>query len=400
MKTISRTPAVFRLRKKTGFASQRDLWSFALFVAERTGEAVVIEGVKHVRAGKLDGSVPMADGARTSASQPDPKIFRPRRRTGLALKSDLVHLHRWLEPIVAAVSASDDKAIFARQGAPGRLPLPSGAGLLLRDELLPYLQAAAAQLGARVEARDIIGSRETAGGLHINRRHRTAAIRVEIQNRTGHGKACYYGLADPIDDGYITVRVRTNTYANGSYTETWTASGDVQGVGPGGTFDTCADVTYDSTLDPDFDYGAFVSLSDTDTVVPWDDVIAAAAAEVDDDSTPYDVWTDSWEEVDWRTASGAVSQYLDYSESVYGTIYGEGVLAGWNIRHPQMRVNNEGDAQIEIEVTFTRQSDSTTEVLPPIVVLPHASSDWIDLREADPGEVWDADVTSLSIAGF
>lgn len=401
MKTAAPTASTFRLRKSTGFVSLRDLWSFAWFVAGKTGEQVEIEGVSGTRAGHINASVPLSPTAVTSTSKPVAEVYRPRARRGLALKSDLRHLDRWLAPILADRWASDDKLVVARRADQSRrLPLPTGDGLLLRGDLLPYLQEAGKRLGVTVEASDISGSRDTGAGFKVNRHVRVASLEIEIQERRGYGKACYAFLPDDLTTGYVTVRVITYTHANGSYTETFTASGLVQGVGPGGVFDACDEVTFGTTFDEGFDYGTLNSVDTSDTLVAWDDVIAAAEAELDDDGSPIAGWTHSWNEEDWPSASGTISEYISFSSSDNASIYGELSGTGWTYAVPKFRIHNTGDARIELEITHTRASDSATETPDPIVVEAGTTSDWIELRIPDPFETWNTSFTSLSIGGL
>lgn len=399
MKTAAQQPGVFRLRRKTGLTTMRDVWSFAHWIADRTGQTVVIEGVSRVRAGHLGASVPLATDARTVSHDKPAEIYRPRQTRGLALKSDLHALARWLAPVLAQQDRSDDKRVNLRRAAAGRLPLPSGIGLLLREEFLAFAAAVGARLGFQVEAQDIAGSRETGAGIHVSRRSRSAGIIVRSQPRYGYGKICAAFPADDPggdppgdpDDGNVVTRVRVTTFETGSTTETWTASGTVQGIGPGGTFDDCADVDYDITGSGS---GAQTDVSVTDTIEPWDDVIAAAEAEIDDDGSPVDIWSDTWEETEWRTASAPRSEFIEISYNDRSTGF------EWEISAPKIQIENTGQTRLEVEITFTRLSDSETETLEPVIVEPGQTSDWIDTRAADPFETWNCHITRVGMGGF
>lgn len=392
MKTAAQQPAVFRLRRKTGLATLRDVWSFAHYIADRTGQTVVIEGVSRVRAGHLGASVPLASDARTVSHTKPAEVYHPRKKHGLALKSDLQELARWLAPVLAQQDRSDDKQVNLRRASQGRLPLPSGAGLLHRKDFVAFVTAAGARLGFKVEARDVVGSRDTAAGLHVNRRRsRIAGILVRTQARYGYGKICAAFTADDPDDGNVVTRVTVTTFETGSITETWTASATVQGIGPGGSFDDCAEVDYEQTGSGS---GAQTGVSTTDTVEPWDDVIAAAEAEIADEGPPFDVWTATWEQPEWRSASAARSEFIDVSYNARATGF------EWEIAAPKFQIENTGQTRLEVEITFTRLSDSETETLEPVIVEPGQTSDWIDTRAADPFETWNCHITRVGMGGF
>jgi len=400
MPAYFQTRAVYRgLRTAAGLATMRDVWYFARWLGQQLGQNVVVDGVEYAKAGFLKAEVPLAASARTSAGyKPDVPVLRFTRSRGLARAADLQQLAAWLQPQIGHQLRNNDARLSLRRKA-ARLPVPK-KGLLRRSELLKFIQAAAASLGFEARADDLVGIRDTGGGIHVSRRVRVAGIIVRSQPRHGHGKACYAFTADDGDTGYITVRVITYTHAGGSYTETYTASGAVQGVGPGGTFDACAEVDFDSTFDPEVEYGALEDISVSDTLVPWGSVISAAAAEIDDDGSSIEEWTEEWTEDEWSAASAARNEFITFSESTRGTIYGEGVPEGWNIAAPRIQIENTGGAELEVEITFTRLSDSETEVLDPVIIAPHSTSDWIDTRAADPGETWNCHITRVGIGGF
>lgn len=395
MKTASQSPPVFRLRRRTGLATRRELWSFALFASRITGQKVTIDGIQEHHAGKLDTTVPLAPDAGQMTIERTPAEYRPQAVKGLALKSDLRDLAAWLSPALEARDKSNDRLaeLGKRQGS--ALPVPSDDGLLLRKDFIAFSRAACQRLGASFAASDVSGSRDTGDGLHVRRYARTASLVVTTQSRSGHGKACSVEIADPPEDGYYTQKVIEYTWTNGSYTETTTASGTVQGIGPSGTFDACADTDYESTQDGGFDYGTFVSSSTSGTLVAWDSVIAAAEGEIANAGSEVNEWTESWNEVDWATASAPRSEFIDFASSDLGTIYGEGVFGGWNIIHPKFKIANTGQTRLEIEVTHIRSSDLTEEVLDPIVILPGAESDWIDCRMPEPYELWHTYITRV-----
>lgn len=400
MPAYFQTRAVYRgLKTAAGLATMRDVWSFARWMGEQLGQNVVVDGVEYVKAGFLKTEVPLAATARTSAGhKPEVPVLRFTRSRGLALAADLQQLAAWLQPQLEHRLRNNDARLSLRRKA-ARLPVPK-KGLLRRSELLEFIQVAAASLGFEARADDLTGIRDTGHGIHVSRRSRTASIIVELQERSGHSKPCFAFLPEDMDTGYITVRVITYTHAGGSYTETFTASGAIQSGGPDVDFADCADVVFDSTFDPETDYGALEDVSVSDTLVPWDDARSAAIAEIADAGEPYVRWNGSWPEQEWRAASGPRSEFAGNSSSRVGYIQGEGVLAGWNHLVPKIRLKNTGQTRLEVEITFTRQSDDETETLAPVVVEAGQESDWISLRVPDPGELWIATITRLSIGGF
>lgn len=388
-------PVYSGLRSSKGLATMRDVWSFARFCGEQLGQNVIVDGVEFAKAGHLKTEVPLAQTARTAAGfRTDVPALRFDRSRGLALRADLEKLAAWLQPQLE-MKWRNSSAKFTL-GRPAVLPLPEGT-LIRRAELLAFIRAVGEALGFRAESSDLTGIRDTGHGIHVSRRARVASIIVRSQSRHGHGKACFAFTAEDGDTGYITVRTITYTHEVGSIVETYTASGAVQGVGPGGVFDDCAEVEFESSGSAS---GALLSVEISDNLVPWDSVIAAAAGAVADDGSPAEEWTAEWTEDEWRAESGARNEFITLSESARGNIYGEGVAEGWNIQAPKIQIENTGDTQLEVEITFTRVSDSATETLDPVIVQPHATSDWIDTRAADPTEIWNCHITRVGIGGF
>lgn len=397
MNTATSTPPVFRLRKKTGFATQRDLWTFAWFVAGQTAAQIQVQGVSALRRGHINASAPLAVDATTASSKPTPEVYRPRSRTGLAFKSDLVALDRWLRPVLEEKWRSNDKQVTLRRDARlERLPLPSGDGLLLRADLLPYLQAAAARLGFAVDAPDISGSRDTGGGFKVNRTRRVAGLKLWLQLRYGVAQVCAINIASPSEDGYTTEEVDTFTYTLGSWSDTASRSGDITGGGPGDTLPDCDDIDYSSTYDPNFNYGDFVSASASDTVVSWDAATAAAAAAMDNDGAESLEWDVTWEKAQWRAASEEIRSFWFATSSLQ---LASGYI-GVQYTRPKFKIENTGDTQLVVQAEHVRLSDSQTESLWDIVVDPGETSDWIECRDPDFGEIWDTIITRVRMGGF
>lgn len=390
MSTAAQSRETFRPRRTRGLATMRDIWDFAQWVGDRTGQNVVVEGVERVRAGHLDTRLPLSEGMLTVVSKPAAEVYRPRRR-GLVRSSDLQALGAWLKPALEKKWRSDDKRVALSASTRPRLPMSGRRGLVLRSALLAFFNAVGQHLGFAVTADDISGMRDTGAGLHVSRRVRGAGIVVSRQPSFGYGKICAAFTADDPDDGNVVTRVTTYTYESGSVVETWTASSAVQGIGPGGTFDDCADVDFDSTGSGS---GALLDVSTSDTVEPWDSVIAAAEAEIAEDGPPVEVWSASWEEAEWRAASAARSEFIDDSSSDRSTGF------EWEIAAPKFQIENTGQTRIEVEITFTRVSDSEQETIDPIIVEPGETSDWIDTRAADPGDTWSCHITRVGIGGF
>lgn len=401
---LARHSQVYRLRPGAVLVSMAELAAFARWLGTRLALPVEIQGVTATRGGTLRTSVPLAAASHADmAMQPEVPALRLRRATGLALKADLKRLADWLAPLIAQ-AWQNEKGQFQLDRAKPRLPSPGEGIIVTRSTFQAFVLAACGALGIEVDSRDVIGTRDTGAGVYIRRRgNRTASIAITRRPWSGHGKACFVNLPDPPEDGYWTEVVVTNTYANGSYTETTTASGAIQGIGPDGTFDDCDDLDYVSTFDPEFDYGAFVSTSQTETLVTWDDVVAAALAAVDDAGYDEAGYTDSWSETNWEAASAVVrSELIGTSSSELGYIYGPGggAFGGWNISIPRFRITNTGQTRLIVEITHTRVSDSTVETPDPISVAPGATSDWITLREPAAGEVWNTHITRIGMGGF
>lgn len=81
-------------------------------------------------------------------------------------------------------------------------------------------------------------------------------VSLSVTSRTGNGSAQACVVAEHEGRIYQTV-VDTHTHANGSWTETTSITGGPIINGEG----SCGDVTVDSTFDPEFDYGARISVT-------------------------------------------------------------------------------------------------------------------------------------------
>lgn len=393
--------AVYRgLRSSSGLATMRDLWSAASWVGGQLGQDVVIDGVEQAKPTGLRAEVPQALDARTAATfkAPDAQLRFTRSR-GLAQRGDLHRFAAWLQPHLALRWRSDDARLSMRRPS-GRLPLPGKQGLLLRAELAAFLVAAGARLGFAVESADISGIRDTGSGFHVSRKkQRVASLILRVQLRSGHSKVCGLGVDE--EEGWISKRVETYTFENGSYTVTITPTGEIQGIAPGESFDLCGDGTTVSTYDPEFDYGAMTDQEAVDTFEPLSDLITAARGAIDDGDLVDNLWTPGWFESEWPAASEPRNQAIPYnSSSTLGGVYGEEEGEGWNYHRPRIQIENTGPVPLEIEITFTRPSDSEEDVLDPITIAPGDESDWIDYPDPSEGETWAAAITRVGIAGY
>lgn len=383
----------------------RDLHALAAFLTRHLPHDVRIEGIEKVR--RVPGvstitAKPIAEASKghaLSIAPPGAPPFHFDRRRGVAFLSDLTRYAQHLvEHVLPPLLVSRGMPVIS----PGRTKalVPRGeARLLLQQDLIRLVRLL--PFDFQVASAELASARETGNGLHLRRREsRTAELEVWVQDRHGHGKACFYVLPEDIADGYITVRVETYEFENGSYTITSTASGAVQGIGPDGTFTECAELVIEDTFDEEFDYGAPTGSSVDDTTVAWDSVRAAALGAIADAGAPELRWNPTFPEADWEAASAPRDQFITgTSSSDWGYIYGEGSLAGWNIYAPKMQLVNTGAAALEIEVTFTRRSDEHEEV--GTVSLPRgATSDWLPWPTASTGEYWDAAITRVGIAGY
>lgn len=392
--------AVYRgLKTAAGLATMRDVWSFARWVGEQLGQNVVVDGVEYAKAGFLKAEVPLAATARTSAGyKPEVPVLRFTRSRGLALAADLQQLAAWLQPQIEHQLRNNDARLSLRRKA-ARLPVPK-EGLLLRSELLEFIQVAAASLGFEARADDLTGIRDTGSGFHVSRKkQRVASLILRVQLRSGHSKVCGLGVDE--EEGWISKRVETYTFENGSYTVTITPTGEIQGIAPGESFDLCGDGTTVSTYDPEFDYGAMTDQEAVDTFEPLSDLITAARGAIDDGDLVDNLWTPGWFESEWPAASEPRNQAIPYnSSSTLGGVYGEEEGEGWNYHRPRIQIENTGPVPLEIEITFTRPSDSEEDVLDPITIAPGDESDWIDYPDPSEGETWAAAITRVGIAGY
>lgn len=397
---------VYRMsRGSKGLATMPEIIDAAAWISQRLAQQLSIQGVERGKAAPaIEATTPLPVDARTASQLNSPvPVFRFQRREGLSLTHDLHQLADWLHPLMQQQWRDADVNILVRRAAADvRLPLPPLGGLLQRKHIVAFMRAVGFALGFEVEATDLAGARDAGPGAFQVRRkkQRTASLTVTVQRRSGHAKVCHIGVA-PDDSGWYSQRVETSVYDNGSYTTTETPSGAIQGIGPDGTFLACADNEIETTFDDEFDYGGFVSATIEYTTVGWSGLTSAATSALEDAGDPEVLWTPSWLEAGWEAASAARNQSLSYSSSsTLGSVYGEGGFGGWNVFRPKVQIENTGQVPIEIEITFTRASDSTTEVLDPVTIAPGEVSDWITFHAAAAGESWTAAITRVGINGL
>ncbi len=229
---------------------------------------------------------------------------------------------------------------------------------------------------------------------------RTAKVEIWVQARTGHSRPCFYALPDPLDAGYITSRVTTNTYQNGSYTQTWNATGDIEAYGPGETPSVCDEIDYSDTYDSAFDYGSFVSVASVDTLVGWAAATTAAEGAVEDSGAPFLKWQAAFSEDGWKAASALErDQFIWTSSSAVGYVEGLGNLGGWNVSAPKFQIRNTGQTALKATVRFVRLSDEHEETIT-VRVARGQQSAWLAVQTAQAGETWTASVSRLKMGKF
>lgn len=281
------------------------------------------------------------------------------------------------------------------------LRTPGPRGLLTMRELLAFMRRVGGQLGFHVSSDDFLAVRDTGHGLHIRRRIRTAGLLIERQDAyQGLARVCMFDFADPIEDGFIIVRVRTRTFANGSYTETWTASGDVFGHVQGDEVPACDSIDYETTFDSGFDYGTFGSLEDDDTLLSGADAAAAASAAAVLDETQF-VFTDSqsWLPEDWESASGTVRNYgLGQSSSRESFS-----VPGWSYVRPRYRLTNTGGARLKISGRWVPDGETPGgggDITFEHILKGGATTGWQLAPAADPYHYYDGRIDRVRISPF
>jgi len=214
-------------------------------------------------------------------------------------------------------------------------------------------------------------------GYRLASSEREARLCIEVQQRRAFGRACYYILADPVEDGYVTVRTDILVYDNGTVTQTVTASGAVERLVDGDVPDDCADLVYTDDTDPDFDYGAAVSSETNETLVEWNAAASAASSSPAD----YDLPTETcyaWQETEWRVASenAAFDHFLEISRSgVASSPFGAGSL--WIYVRPKFRFQNNGGATLKLNWDWTENA-GPGEVLSELTLHLGQTSDWFE----------------------
>ena len=276
------------------------------------------------------------------------------------------------------------------------LRTPPPRGMLSMRQLLAFTRRVGSQLGFNVSSEDFASVRDTGHGLHIRRRVRVAALQIETQRVRGYGRACYYALPLDETDGYVTVRVVTTTAENGTITESWTASGDVEAYVAASPPADCAEIDFATDVDPEFDYGATSSVDTDDTVVPWDSAAigAESIAEPEGDIATSDYeWPQShlWEGISSGTLALPLGGDVRSGLSVFSG------QTRWYYNALRFRLTNTGTQRMKLTWKFAKTSGDVTG---DVTLNAGQTSDWIATPSLDMFESATPTIDRVRISPF
>jgi len=293
-----------------------------------------------------------------------------------------------------AASEAGAAGFQIRSAKPGAVTIPRAA---------PAKPTRAA-LGTLAERLRAITPRQAAQrgpqGYRLNAAaEKTAGLRVDTELRAGYARVCYAAVDDADTVGFVIVRTVTLQFENGSYTETYTASGEVIGYPPGDPpAAPCAEVNFSTTLEEGLNYGAFESqtLNDADVVPPGE---AAAAAAENLGLLAETTAEHAWQEGEFRAISATPrADYLGTASSQSGLS-----SPNWTYSRPRFRLTNTGQVRLKATVEWTVGMDgeptgaATTE---DITLRPGEASEWINAPHTTPGTYADGIVKRVRVGRF
>lgn len=388
------------LSSAAGIANMEDLWRFARWLADKLGQKVQVDGVEFAGAALVDTSV-VTQGS--VIAQPPPQYRFP-RSAGAAMVVDLADYSRWLSLQMEQAKASADLGVKILPAKPGAsLPVPQGAGLLLRRDLLAFIRAVGRRLGFGVEASDAIGHRDTGHGFLVRRKGPDIAhLVIEQETKTINGLICIERLSTESPGNFVIRTDTTQAYENGTVTSSVIASGVIQTYEPGDTPDACAALEYPTDFDPGFDYGAAVGDPVIDeTLVSYadffSDVITAMLALTDS----LEIGANTWLPDEWAAASDVVTGWKAVLVPTIGVVGSEGAdncVAG----SMRWRAVNYGTVSIQIYWELQKTIDDTVVTSGDFTLAPRDVSDWIGPPTATPDleESVSYKITRISINGL
>lgn len=382
MKTVSQSKKIYHgLHTVKGFAMMPDLWRFARWVADKLGQKVQVDGVEFAGGSSLVDTGVVTQGS--VIAQPPPQYRFP-RHSGIVKVAELADYARWLSLQMEQAKASADLGVKILPAKPGTLPVPQGAGLLLRRDLLAFIRAVGSRLGFTVEASDTIAHRDTGHGFIVRRKGPDIAhLVIESQVKQINGSICIERISTETPGNYVIKTVTTEAYENGTVVSSVEASGVIQTWEAGETPDACAALIEESDRDPEFDYGALESSSFVETLVSYadfySDVITALLALSE---TPQ-LSPHTWLPDEWAAASDAVTGWksvLVPTIGVVGSAGADNCTAG-SLR---WRAVNYGTVSIQVYWELQKTIDDSVVASGDFTLAPRDTSDWIGPPTAVP----------------
>lgn len=208
-----------------------------------------------------------------------------------------------------------------------------------------------------------------------------ARLEWDFEVSAGYAVICTLGesVASP-GEWVISQQTVVSTTLAGGWTDTGTASGTVSSFGPGETPPACDEPVYDSTKDPEVDYGDIVSSTYSEETMPFASIIPAAISAVAVDggtASSNQEWTmESWQ---------AVSEG-DIPFSVFFGLVGASVdVSGAAATSARFRLRNAGSCPLRVNCGFYGSgiSGGATDLESIINLAPKASSAWQEVPSID-----------------
>jgi hypothetical protein len=204
-----------------------------------------------------------------------------------------------------------------------------------------------------------------------------ARLEWEIELFEGNATICVLREANYLINpgNWVLSETTTQTFTEGAWTDTLTASGVVSAYGPDDPPPSeCAEPVFTTTQDDGTDYGDFVSSEYSEELVPFSSLASHAIAAVGLLSSSDDVA--EWSSVNWRDVSTGVIPF----SSGMGTVGVYTDVTGGAAVSVRFRLHNRGSCAIRVNCGHygSGLSGGASDLDQDITLSRGASSAWIE----------------------
>lgn len=207
-----------------------------------------------------------------------------------------------------------------------------------------------------------------------------ARLEWDIETFAASAVVCSLGASAETPGNWVLVqRQETETTLGGGYVDTVTASGLISAYGPGETPPACDEPVYDSTFDPETDYGEVSSSEYSEELLAYADLIPyaiEAVAALDATSSAHEWPMESWESASKGTPYGVT----------FGTVAAGASVEGAGATTARFRLRNRGSCAIRVDCGFYGSGlpGGASDVTHNVTLPRGGETDWIEPPAIDP----------------